>query len=264
MRLPSDTNVLIRSLTYALVLLFVLALAAPGGAQPSSADGSDLLEQPRPRTVVKKLDFLDVRAVPQLLAMLEVQVVVDDRNQAVILRGHDELDTALGLLDALDDPPTPSPNLELVVTLLGVETGGSLADLPEDLKPVAEQLGRQLGLDGFQLLDTTILRIRDGSQGQVEGIFTSSSGKATHYRLEIGRARRVGLARSQLAGAREIPEGTVSKFRLDGLEFSLDGHGPQLATDIDLRAGQKAVIGKAANPGAGGSLILVLDARVLD
>lgn len=242
-----------RLLPFLVVTLLVSSFAATPGALADDTD--NVLER---RTVVKALAYLDAREVPGLLSMLQVGVTVDHDHQSVILRGRDDLDTALRLLDALDTPPVSTPNLELVVYILGASRSGSAGDLPGHLQPVAEQLGQVLGYSSFRLADSTFLRIRDRSEGAVSGALTDSDGKTWEYRLDFSRARVLGYDRSPDKSDQPL------KLRFDNLRFFYGEGDAKLQTDIELREGQKAVVGKATSIKSEETLILVLDSRILD
>lgn len=244
------------------LLIALLVSLFPGLVVADLLDDSEDL-----RTVVKSLDHLDARDVPELLSMLAVRVVVDSDHQAVVLRGRDELDTALQLLDALDKPPLVAPNVELFVHILAAQREGPSGDatLPEALRPVANQLRQTLGYQGIRLAESTFLRLRDGSDGALDGILATAEGEQQRYQLQFARARLLGFGRARAAGLLDDEAAPPEhQLRLDDLRFFLADGKTQLATDVDLREGQKAVIGKAAADGATETLILVLDVRVLD
>lgn len=233
-------------------------LAFPAAAQQDPGKGATeitTIESGKPRTVIQQTSFVDVRDLAEILNLLDIGVRIDAEQQAVVLRGSDdELDTALKLIESLDKPPAASLSIELTVFILGAskETSAT-AELPADLEAVVGQLRELFGYRSFELFDTLFLRVRDGSSGRLRGYIAERSS----YDFSLNRAKVLGFNR-------ETREEKQSILRFDGLTFLFQGDRSRLSTDVEVREGQKAVIGKAA-PGDGGpTLILVIEAKILE
>jgi len=164
----------------------------------------------------------------------------------------------------LDVPPPTPQNVELTVYLLiGSDQEGSVA--PE-LDSVVKQLKTTFGFKGFRTIDTLVVRSRDKQGANVKGIAQLGSGPANSsaYQFLYGAARI-------------LPDEKGRSIRLDGLRFNAhimtrwDGAGIPVAsedaafgTDVDVREGQKVVVGKAAIGTTNSALVLVITAKVLE
>jgi len=167
----------------------------------------------------------------------------------------------------LDVPPPAGRNLEVTAHLLGVSRGAAGdAPLPDELRAVGDQLRKLLRFESIRLLDTVVMRLRDGSRGKlVHGILTGERG-ALPYELRIGRIELVD-------------GGDAPQVRLDALRFEMavrspamgdDGKGDgqvgnvRIDTDIDVRVGVKAVVGKASVSGPDDAVVLVIQVTPVD
>jgi hypothetical protein len=167
----------------------------------------------------------------------------------------------------LDVPPPPTPNIELTAYLLMASEQETTKKLSPDLEGVTKQLKSVFMYSGFRLLDTLMVRCRDGNGGEASGVAPSTSeiSNKTFYSFRFGTAKIVASP-----GVRMI--------RLDGLKLGVKvpvttGGGPSPTfsyvdtgtnTDIDVREGQKVVVGKSTIDGSENALFLVLSAKVVD
>jgi hypothetical protein len=233
----------------------VLGLALPLSAaaeEPAKRDEGHL------RTVVKLTRFLDVRELKSILEMLDVQVRLTPDLNGVVLRGRDggDLDTALRLVDALDEP-TPSIGVSVYVVAASHQ-GGTSSGISPELEAAVNQLQTVFGYRGFEVLDTVYLQVREGRQGRVAGGVTLGDAPST-YQFSFRNAR-----------VTPVEDGPV-KIRLDGLQFELIGRTDTgsrplaaFSTDVQIRVGQKAVIGKSTPEGAGEAMILIVEAGLVE
>lgn len=252
--------------TLTVVVMAVLCLAAfplaadePGGEPPSKAAAEQQGKGP-PRTVIKATRFVDVREVAPILEMLDVQIRLKPDVSMIVLRGwpDGDLETALKLIEALDEP---SPSIEINVYILAAsrdETGS--AGISQELRAAVDKLQALFGYRGFKVLDTVFLRVLEGRAGQVNGAIDAGNGtsKRTGYRF--------GFNSNRVA---PTEDGEVF-VRLNGLHFELHGEPEpgtvqhaRLTTDVEIREGQKAVVGKSTPAGTGDTLILIIEAKVL-
>jgi len=168
------------------------------------------------------------------------------------------------------DVPAPTPqNVELTVCLLlGSDQEGSVA--PE-LDSVVKQLKTTFGFKGFRAVDTLVIKSRDTRPGHVDGLvrldpeipspstYSLSYNGASINSDEKGRSIRLnGLKfKANIMAKLQQAEGSA----VVGFEKNYEaGFG----TDVDVREGQKVVVGKAAIGGTNTALILVITAKVLE
>jgi len=243
-----------------LALVAALVAAVVAAAPPLRAEENPTTPEPL-ETVVKQTRYLDIRDLRSILAMLDVRYSIQEDLGTIVLRGHPDgdLKVALELIDSLDKPPQESRSLELTAFLLAASKGEIGGELPEELTAATEQLQALFGYRGFELLDTVFLRVREGRDGTIQGGVLLGDRRAS-YRLSFVRA----LLRDQEDEAPPI-------VRLDNFDFQLhtpgDGEGTgeelvRLQTDVEVREGQKAVVGKSSHEGADRTLILVLEAEI--
>lgn len=180
----------------------------------------------------------------------------------------DRVAAAKAAAASLDRPPAPSKNVEVTAYVLEASRSNPLpGSVPGSLDAVADQLRNVFGFEGVELIDTLVLTVLDGAAGQVEGTFPGSADRyATPYRLGFNRA--------------DVIPGDRPSVRLKGLSFSsvvmrpksgdeeaeLVADNPtRLESDIEVRTGQKAVVGQAASANLrSGTLILVLEVKVVE
>jgi hypothetical protein len=151
--------------------------------------------------------------------------------------------------------------------LLARNEGGGGSPVPAALSSVVAQLKEHTSYKSYEVLETMSLRVRNDGGGEVSGILPSvTSGVAarTYYRLNLGAVRidrydagpaAVSFGHVQLNVEVGLPAGTGADVQYKNLEIK---------TGIDMREGQKAVVGKTTLDGTSGSLILVLTAKVLE
>lgn len=230
---------------FAAVAILTFATALPCLAEEAP-------EAEPPRTVLKTMTHIDVNEVRGVLNLLEVPFAIKPDQDLIVLRGPSHLlDTALKALDALD---TPRPTIDLHVSVLAASDGPT-EGLPKDLEPTVVHLRNLFGYEGFQLLDNVYLKVLEGREGLVAGGIPLGDGaERTGYRLSFNKVS-------------VVPDDGEVKIRLKGLKFEVDGKasgvwGAGLITDVEVRAGQKAVVGSSTSQGIGQTLILILHATV--
>jgi hypothetical protein len=170
--------------------------------------------------------------------------------------------TALaGLASAQDKPvvllSSPS-NLELTVYLVSglAETQAATKDdVPQDLAATLQQLRGVFAYKSYKLIDAVTLRGRNNGGAEVAGELPDYS----RYDFKYLRAR--------------ISAETPHVVRLDSLRLEisrrrLGGNGANdtvalVSTDLDIRDGQKTVVGKSAVNGKD-ALFLVIVPKVIE
>jgi hypothetical protein len=145
--------------------------------------------------------------------------------------------------------------------LLTASGQGSSTGVPGDLEPVIKQLKSVFNYQGFRLLGTLSWRGRDGTGGNVNGLLpsvSSDSAQPTFYTFKIN-------------GVGVTSEGKEPTIRINDLYlqlvFPVKGSGTQnavISTSIDVKQGQKVVVGKANIDNADNALILTLTAKVIE
>jgi hypothetical protein len=259
-------------------ILVLLALAMSAGAQE--------------RVWLQKVfdvKYADAQALAGLVRSAmqdrETRVIENVALRAISLgtKTPSDLQTAEELIKRYDVPRSAVPgggrNIELIAYMLMAAPKGAAGDaLPADLEPVAKQLKAVFGYNDFRLLESTMTRFREGVPAEVSGSASAPNPNLpnmdAHYYL-------------RLKSAQVTPSERGNSIRLSGFRFTLRvpvnlaqanqvGGGASTAapmiqyndfgfdTELDLRDGQKVVVGKAKVENASGAFILVLTARALD
>ena len=201
---------------------------------------------------------------------------LDDRASLIGLSGPKEV---VDLVEAaIREHDVPPKNVELVVYMLRAMESPVDAAVPEVLQPVVEQLSSMFPYKGYQLLDTTVLRVRDGSNAEI-----SSTLPATAFANEqSGPAEYTVVTRAvQVFGS----EATGYSVRVDDLSLGIESQqvisvgnqdGGQtrqrvtqqrhvgISTNVDIPEGQKVVVGKSSMDDSRDALFVVMTASVLD
>jgi hypothetical protein len=167
-----------------------------------------------------------------------------------------------GLASAQDKPlvlalnsPGAAINLELTVYLVSglAEAQAAVKDeVPQDLAATLQQLRGVFAYKSYRLIDAVTLRGRNNGGAEVAGELPDYS----HYDFRYIRAR--------------ISPETPHMVRLDGLRLEIARrHADRVdnvalvSTDLDIRDGQKTVVGKSAVNGKD-ALFLVIVPKVVE
>jgi hypothetical protein len=154
------------------------------------------------------------------------------------------------------DVPVGSPkNVELTAYVLqGSQQPGASSDLAPVLQPAVDQLRSAFGYKSFRLLDTMLLRSRNGDAAQGQGFLSFSDTDTAHYEFRIRPS--------------VVHAGSRRAIRVDDLLFKTmvppRFQLSNLAASLDIREGQIAVVGKTGIEGSRKSLILIVSGRIID
>ena len=163
------------------------------------------------------------------------------------------------VLSAQAPVPAANPNVEMTVYLISGSAQGTADDVPKDLESTVRQLHSVFAYKGYKLSESFILRGRSGN-ASTEGVLP---GVGLHYRFSYFRVRLSGDA--------------PRAVQVDNLYFELTKPNGQfkdgkqqyetvakISTDLDMRDGQKTVVGKSSLNPTGDALILVIVPKVID
>jgi len=213
----------------------------------------------------------DIHEIRNAIGMFGFSTVPIAGNSIVLYGRKDQVDAAVDAIKRLDVPAAPVPDIEVIAYLITAskEPNTEPAPLPDGLDAVVTQLKGLFHYRGYHLLDSAIVRSRSGSGGGVDGSTPASDNAVQakgQYSFLFGRATLSGDK------ARVIH---LENLRLDVKSQYLTGASGGIQqihdtssgihTDIDIREGQKVVVGKASTAsGKDGALILVLSAKVVE
>jgi len=236
------------------ILLFILAMLT-GVAQekkaPPAPSGGDVER-------LFTIKYADVFALRNLFANFPVQVNADANMRVLAVRGRPE--TVAAIEDAIRKLDAPSADKNIALTgylLLASAQASSQPELPE-LGAVIKEMHALFPYKSYRLLDVIGLRTRDGGDASVSGQLSPLPGAPADFRPEYGLV--IGRAMISATDAVRI-------VRLNGLRLNVvvsPNRSTKIGTDVDLREGQKVVVGKASVSGAEEALVLVLSAKLVE
>ncbi len=154
------------------------------------------------------------------------------------------------LVPKLDSAPVDTQNIELTFYILQVarEPLAEASPIPAELQSTVDQIRKVLGLNA-KLLDTGLVRTREHDRFSMRG-----------WRPDLKINYELG-GRTIVTGTAQAPSILIDDLEMGG---SAPGWaGRVLQASVDLKPGQKAVIGKTAL-GPEANLVLVVSARVVE
>jgi hypothetical protein len=217
-------------------------------------------------TRVFQFKYADARALQRVLSPYG-RVEADPMLKAltITVRDNNVLSEVEQIVKRFDVPPPPVPNIDVTIYLMSALGTPSSGAVPAELEPVVKQLKNTFSYKGYQLIDTEVIRVRAGQGGDVSGVVDgapSVDGNKTISRVgfrsasvstdEKGRAIRIDGLKVGL----RIPIAAGEK-KYQYIETGLN-------TDVDVREGQKVVVGKANMDGSDRASIVVLTAKVVE
>jgi hypothetical protein len=260
-----------------LLMLTLMTLSMPVTAQtqqepPPASKPREEKESPAHRDWVSRVFEVKYADVNQLASVLEIFGVGLRSNRDLKVIGvsgpRETLTVIEEAIRRLDVPPPAAKNVELTFYLLiASEQPDPLSAIPPQLQETVDRLKSVFTYRGFRLLDTVVMRNRDGQKGEVSGLAPSTIESApTRYSFSYN--------------AYIAPNSNRSMIRIDGLRLGIrlpiatgraSGGAPPIeytdtgiSTNIDIHEGQKVVVGKASIGGTKDALFLVLAAKVVN
>ncbi len=232
------------------VLIAALA-AAPAAAQPNVA-----------RVIPVK--YADVKALANTLSIFGCGMAPNAELKVLAVSCPPDVMTAFEeAVKRLDVAPPPAKNIELTAYFL-LAGGKEMPEgkpVPAELEPVLKQIRAAFAYKNFALLDTTVLRTREGRPAGVNGVVSSGTSQGV-WNFSIKSA-----SPSAVEGANVV--------RIDGLTAAVQFRLPPNAkgeisyreagvkAEVDIRENQKVVVGKSSMEGPDKALIVVLTAKVM-
>jgi hypothetical protein len=237
-------------------MLLGLAMAGALAAQTAVPPPAETRKpEPPNQQRVFMLKYADARHVADVLAVFGYGIRADRDMHVVAVSAPAEAMSAVeDAIKRLDVPAAAPKDIDLVVYLVvASEQPSAGGELPPELQPVGNELKKIFSYKSFRLLDSILLRTQPGNRATADGVITPSGEHTTTYRFEV-----------QPSAVTEDPNGRL--IRLDNLNLSLHlpgDHSAGIHTEITVREGQRAVVGKS-NIGTDQALILVVTAKVTE
>jgi hypothetical protein len=232
------------------LILAALLIATPLFAQtppPAAQERS---------TKLITLKYVDPQAIINIVRPFGVDIQFNREMKVMSISGSPQnLAAAEAAIRQLDVAPK---NIELVAYFVVAgnqpATGGSI---PAELRDVIAQLKSTFTFKEYSMLDTLTLRTRAGSSAETTGVIsppTAPYPKLSQFSIRNATVGDDGTIRiDRMHAGLRIP---LAGPKLDYLNTGID-------QDVDIKDGQKVVVGRASLEGPEKALFLILTARVV-
>lgn len=261
-----------RSTNTLVAVLTIVALAATSAVAQETTTG---LVPPTPTddhdfvTQIFRVRYADVRDLANIIHLFRGRAQPEPELGVIAWTGPPSLLPAVeAAIRSLDVAPVPEPNVELTVYfLMATKEGPPSTSVPADLDGVAVQLQEVFGYTSVRLIEVTAIRVRNGSQGKINGILPQRLADDREARYQFyfdklhvtedssGRSIRLDRLNAGVQAPHNVVEGgqATTRYMQTGIQ-----------TDIDLREGQKAVIGKTSIEGGAETVFVVVTGTIVD
>jgi hypothetical protein len=223
-----------------------------------SAQATDKRET---RTV--ELKYITSRDLGNLLAaFVDLRVTSDRSERLIVLNGTSEsVAGAQALIAKLDVAPK---TVDFTFHILAASTKPEAAadKVPAEVESVVKQLRTSLTYQNYRLLDTVTIRAREGREFHARGVLTNYSTYAISSRdLQVKPGEK---------GSHILSDSFTFELRALDREASNYGNkeprysSAQITAPLDVREGQKVVLGKANFATIDGAFFVIVIARLTD
>lgn len=213
----------------------------------------------------------DVNRLAAIIDVFGARVRPDPALRVISVSGTQEQVKAIeDAIQRYDVPPPAQRNVELTFHLLQAMTAPGSEKLPVDLEAVVKQLKSTFAYQGYRLGDTLLVRSRDGDSFDASSTanFTGATPGAPNTTSQL-RAQRVTIGVTD-----KVPMIRIDNLRV-GVRLPYCSNSNQspcsqwnfmdngINTSVDIKEGQKVVIGKTAI-GSDSAIVVVVTAKVVD
>ena len=214
-------------------------------------------DDPAEVTKVIHVRYVRAEALKDVLNNGGASVLANNGLKAVVVRGSPSFVAATEQAVKELDVPLPyelARDVEPTVYVIGASPQAMPEDKSTaDIAPVIRQLKAVFPYDGYQLLDSMMIRSREGRQSSSDGVLRSFSRGQSHpnpYHVRCNLGER-------------NDEGSDRTVRLDRLSFSTQVPDGDVSIDanFDIQNGQKVVVGSTNIDGGNSALFVVVSAK---
>lgn len=199
-------------------------------------------------TRIFELKYAEPNDVKNLLGAFPVATSVVGSLHMISVRGNKEaVEMVAEALKKIDVAPEPKKNIEFTGYVVLASSKEAVAAEPPELAPVFKQLRGVFAYKSYRVAETFFIRGRDGQASAADGM------------LQLDPPRPYTFT---FRPASILPDHTI---RVDRMIFRLTtGTVHNIETAIDIREGQKVVVGKANMTGGDEAVVLVLTAKIVE
>jgi hypothetical protein len=205
------------------------------------------------------LKYADPADVSMLLRNFGVSMLPDQKMMVMALSGkRSAVETAEAAIKQLDVPAAAQKDIEMMVYfVVGSDTPAAPTDspIPADIQSAVATLKTTFPYKNYSLLDALSLRMRAGTGADASGQLSGS--RITVFQVRSARLEADGsmIRLDHLHAGLRVPHSTGQ----GKLEYIDTGITTEV---VDVKEGQKLVVGRSSLEGPGKALFLVLIARV--
>jgi hypothetical protein len=223
-------------------------------------------QEPKVEIVTKvfQLKYADARRLANL--MNRSGIVWDDQLRALVVnRPKSDMAEIEQMIQRFDVPPLPVLNIDVTIYLMSALGTPSTGAVPQELEGVVKQLKNTFSYKGYQLIDTEVMRVRAGQGGEVSGVVDGAPSLDGNKTISQVKFRSASVSTDEKGRAIRI-DGLKVGFRVPvrSGEKQYNYIDTGINTDVDVREGQKVVVGKSNMDGSDRASIVVLTAKVVD
>jgi hypothetical protein len=213
-------------------------------------------------TKVIHVRYARAEAIRDLVSRGGTTVTANNGLRALVIHGSTAGVAATEAAVKELDAPLPNElarDVELTIYVIGASAQPIAEDRPvADLAPIIRQLKAVFPYGGYQLLDTMMIRSREGRQSRSDGILKSFPSTQTavldhgyHVHCDLGDRSNAGSDRT---------------VRLDRFMFTTraDKYDISIDTNFDLQNGQKVVVGNTNIDGGNSALFVAVSAKFVE
>lgn len=227
-----------------------------------------LLAQERVQKVItiKNGNLTGILKTVRELAPASNMAISTDNLDHIILSGSKETVSGFEeMIKQLDVPAAVKRDIESTVYMIVASTQIEASNpLPAELDPVSKQLKGIFNYKSFRLLESFVLRSRDGESGSTSGTLLAEKSPGDPIRYDF-QYRRVSLDGSDNARSVRFERVHFSLRVPVGSPNPVHYENAGIETDVDVPEGKKVVVGKTSGMlGSDSALILVISAKVVD
>lgn len=211
-------------------------------------------------TKLVKLQVAEPRAIQNIVSMYGVQITSNEQMKVMALYGTPaQIAAAEAAIKQLDVAPK-TVELTVYFVMAGDNTAqmANAPAVPADIRDVITQLKGAFQYKEYRMMDVLTVRTRVGSEAETSGILNSGSPpRMTQFSIKnstIGEDGTIRIDRMH-AGIR-LPYQKQAGGGMDYLNSGID-------QSVDVKEGQKVVVGRSSLEGPNMALFLVMLARVV-
>jgi len=204
------------------------------------------------KTVLIEVKNGDVMRIGNVVSGLGAQVRSDPTLRMIAVSGDLNAVTAIEeAIKRMDVAPAPQRNVELTMYLLYASAQEvPNATVPAVLDATVKELRAGFPYKSYRVLDSNVLRARDGERAQVSGTLPGRGS----YDFQYNKATISGQ--------------TPRILRIDNLQMVVrlndSERGGSITTNLDVKEGQKTVVGKANVAASEDAIFLVITPKVVE